>query len=76
VKSILKKLNVVFFLLEKDGQTLNSQDFGKIRYSNIFNHLIVLIVFYIIIKNIILIKKLTKKACRKISQPQWPEVQP
>jgi hypothetical protein len=60
INAILKKLYVVFFLLEKDGQTLNSQDFGKIRYSNIFNHLIVLIVFYIIIKNIILIKKLTK----------------
>lgn len=58
--AFLKKLYVVFFLLEKDGQHLNSPDFGKIRYSNIFNHLILFIVFYLIIKNIIYKKTLSK----------------
>lgn len=59
-KAILKKLYVVFFLLEKDGQTLNSPDFGKIRYSNVFNHLILLFVFYLITKGIITKKKINK----------------
>ena len=39
-KSILKKIDLIFFNFRKDAQDIQSLDYNQIRYSNIFNIII------------------------------------
>jgi hypothetical protein len=54
-KSILKKIDLIFFNFRKDAQNIQSSDYNQIRYSNIFNiiilYLTIILIFFKLLTN-------------------------
>ena len=53
LKSVLKKLNVIFFNIKKDAQYKDSDNYNKIHLVNFINKIPFLFAFFIIAKNIL-----------------------